>query len=97
MLSSAGKKVFLAIHPVRQDFSFLCLMSAQVAGRMPGQLNVLLVLLCDNKVPSFDGACQAEAGIPYDIVKEMEEINEEWDDGITTVSPALFIRIVNLL
>ena len=49
-LKKDGKDVVFAVHPV--------------AGRMPGQLNVML----------------AEAGVPYEMVLEMEEANEMMKD-----------------
>merc|ERR1712054_620748 len=54
-LREMGVECVFAVHPV--------------AGRMPGQLNVML----------------AEAGVPYDMVLEMEEVNEEMGEVDVTM------------
>ena len=55
ILRKQGKNIRFGVHPV--------------AGRMPGQLNVLL----------------AEAGVPYDTVLEMDEINPDFPDTDLTL------------
>lgn len=51
LLQAAGISVKFAIHPV--------------AGRMPGQMDVLL----------------AEAGVPYDLIVQLADVNEEFKDA----------------
>ncbi|KAL7980069.1 hypothetical protein Chor_001337 [Crotalus horridus] len=67
MLNEQGKKVrqlSISSHFGGRRFGI-----HPVAGRMPGQLNVLL----------------AEAGVPYDVVLEMDEINEDFPDTDLTL------------
>ena len=71
-LRSKGVNVRFAIHPVAGKFPYIK-KSRRVPnfhlGRMPGQCNVLL----------------AEASVPYDIVLEMAEINDDFGETDVTL------------
>jgi NAD/NADP transhydrogenase beta subunit len=51
-----------------------------ISGRMFGQLNVLL----------------AEAGVPYDLIHEMDDINSDFDQTDLVLVSLLLLLLVNL-
>ncbi|KAJ6596978.1 PNTB-domain-containing protein [Mycena vulgaris] len=71
MLRAKGITVRFAIHPVAGVSPLICVGDLMAYGsqRMPGQCNVLL----------------AEASVPYDIVLEMDEINDDFKDTDLTL------------
>ena len=77
VLTKNGKEVRFAIHPV--------------AGRMPGQVRSCAarvsaaLFLTPSSSQSQLNVLLAEAGVPYDLVEELEEINDDFDDTDLTL------------